>query len=473
MRRKRTWIIIGVVVVLIGVGVVVSTNAQQSTARSAQSNVQTGRVTEATLLSTVDSSGSVTPLARVTLPFGTSGTVSKVNVQPGNRVKKGDVLAELDTRNLELQVAQQQQAYLIQQATYSTTTQSDPDAIAAAQAAVSNAQASLKVAQQKYTSTATDQVTISCNNVDNALQSYNDAQTAYNAYIANWRVQVNGSADISPQKARLDSAKLAYDQALANCSLAKNGINNSSVQSAVAQLEQAQNNLNNLLHPSDRTLALAKAQLDQAKLALDQAQQQLDKAKIIAPFDGAVTQVTATVGGPSSGTIVLADESQYHVGLLVDETQIGQIKVGQSVQFTFDAIQTSTVTGTVTLINPAGTVSQGVVNYLVSADLKPTKAPLKIDMTANGRIILDEHQNVLTVPGAAVRSDPKGGYYVNVLDAATGEAVRVDVTTGYSDGGLTEVSGDLQSGDRVYLSAPPVRSTGGGPGLFGIRLGGG
>jgi HlyD family secretion protein len=337
---------------------------------------------------------------------------------------------------------------------------------------VSNAQASLKVAQQKYTSSATDQVTISCNNVDNALQSYNDAQTAYNNYLSNWRVQVNGSADISSQKARLDSAKLAYDQAVANCNLAKNGINNSGVQSAVAQLEQAKTNLNNLLHPSDRTLALAKAQLGQAKLALDQAQQQLANAQIVAPFDGAVTQVTAQVGGNSSGTIVLADESKYHVGLLVDETQIGQIKVGQPVQFTFDAIPTSTVTGTVTLINPAGTVSQGVVNYLVSADLKPTKAPLKIDMTANGRIILDEHQNVLAVPGAAIRTDPKGGYYVNIVDS-TGNPLRVDVTTGYTDGGLTEVSGDLQPGDRVYLSAPPVRSTGGGPGLFGIRLGGG
>ena len=66
-------------------------------------------MTEATLLSTVDSSGSVAPESKVTLSFGTSGTVNKVNVQPGDRVKKGDVLAELDTRALELQVAQQQQ----------------------------------------------------------------------------------------------------------------------------------------------------------------------------------------------------------------------------------------------------------------------------------------------------------------------------------------------------------------------------
>src|SRR5512136_302817 len=115
MRRKRTWIIVGVVVVLIVGGVILVTNSQQSAARAAQGTVQTGRVTEATLLSTVDSSGSVAPESKVTLSFGASGTVNKVDVQPGDRVKKGDVLAELNTRDLQLQVAQQQQAYLIQQ----------------------------------------------------------------------------------------------------------------------------------------------------------------------------------------------------------------------------------------------------------------------------------------------------------------------------------------------------------------------
>ena len=214
MRRKRTWIIIGIVVVLIAVGVVVMNNQRNATQAAAQANVQLGRVTEATLSSTVDSSGSVSPESKVTLSFGTSGTVSKVNVKPGDRVKKGDVLAQLDASNLELQLAQQQQAYLSQQAAYSLTVQPDPDAVAAAKSAVSNAEAAYKVAQQKYTSAATDQVFIDCDNVDNALQSYNDAQTAYNNYLSNWRVQANGSAEISPQKTGLDSAKAAYDQAV-------------------------------------------------------------------------------------------------------------------------------------------------------------------------------------------------------------------------------------------------------------------
>ncbi len=60
----------------------------------------------------------------MTLSFGVSGTVSKVNVQVGDQVKKGDVLAELDTTDLELAIAQAEQEYLSQQATYSDDGQS-------------------------------------------------------------------------------------------------------------------------------------------------------------------------------------------------------------------------------------------------------------------------------------------------------------------------------------------------------------
>ncbi len=470
MKRKRIWIFLGVVVVLVAVGYVV-TRATSTPARAQGANVQLGRVAQATLLSTVDASGSVTPQSEVTLTFGASGTVSQVNVQPGDRVKKGDVLAELDTSDLELQVAQQEQAYLIQQAAYSMTVKPDPDAVASARAALASAIAAYKNAQQKYVVNSTDQVAVSCSNVDNAKQSYDDAVTAYNNYLSNWRVQVNGAYEISPQKARLDRAKAAYDQTLASCNLAKNGVNDSGVKSALSQLEQAKTNLDDLLNPSDRTVMAAKAQLDQARLTLEQARQQLDNAKLVAPFDGTVTQVNAVVGAPGDGStmVMLADTGRYHIDVLVDETEIGQVQVGQKAEMTFDALPNAKVTGIVSRINPAGTISNGVVNYLVRVDLDPTDQPLLIDMSANARVILDTHANVLAVPGGAIRSDASG-YYVNVVDP-NGDAQRVDITTGYTDGDLTEVSGDLQRGEQVYISEPPVRQQQ-GLNFFGIRVGG-
>lgn len=474
MKKKRTWLIVGVVVVLAAVGTVLVTNNQSRTAQAAAlANVQTGRVSRATLLSTVDSSGSITPESKVTLQFGTSGTISKVNVKVGDHVKQGDVLAELDSSNLQLQVAQKQQSFLSQQAAYSMTLQPDPAAIKSAQLAFDNAAAAYTVAQQKFAASGTAAVLASCNNLDNAKQAYDDAVTAYNNYQSNWRAVVDGTYQISPLKTKLDQAKAAYDQILANCRIAKSSAtDNSNVVAAWNQMQQAKINLDNLVSPTTQTLALAKDQLDQATLALQQAQHQLDNTKLVAPMAGVITQFGAIVGEPgSAATMTMANDAQLNVGVLVDETQIGQVKIDQPVQVTFDGLPGTIVTGTVGRIDPAGTVSQGVVNYLVNVDLNPTTATLRLDMSANVRIILDTHAHVLAVPGAAIRQDTQG-YYVNTVDQATGNAVRVNVTTGYTDGDLTEVTGNLQPGQRVYISAPPTQARAGGVNLFGVRLGG-
>jgi len=68
-----------------------------------------------------------------------------------------------------------------------------------------------------------------------------------------------------------------------------------------------------------------------------------------------VTAVNAIVGGPggSSSTISLADTSQYHVDVLIDETEISQLKTSQKAEITFDALTNVTVTGALARIDPA------------------------------------------------------------------------------------------------------------------------
>lgn len=472
MNKKRIFIPLGVVA-LACAGVAFFASRSQATTTTTET--QLGEVTQATLSAVVESAGSATPKAEVALTFSASGTVNKVNVHVGDQVKQGTVLAELDTTDLELAVAQAEQAYLSQQAAYSMTINPDPDEVAAAELAVSNAAATYQLAQQKYKVNSTDSVMLSCNNLDNAKKSYDDAVTAYNNYVSNWRVQVNGTAEISPQKSQLDRATAAYEQAVINCNLAKEGVNDTGLKSAYVSLLQAKASLESLSNPSERTLLAAKIQLEQAKLTLEEAQQQIAEAKIVAPFDGIVTAVSLVVGGPGSGaaaTISLADTSQYHVDVLIDETEISQLQAGQPVEITFDALADVSVTGAVARINPAGTVSNGVVNYTVRIDLDPSAAALRADMTANVRIILDTHSNVLAVPGGAIRQDTSG-YYVNVV-GGDGTAQRVDVTTGYTDGELTEVAGNLQAGQQVYISEPTTtqQQPSRGMNLFGIRLGG-
>ncbi|MBI5564176.1 MAG: HlyD family efflux transporter periplasmic adaptor subunit, partial [Chloroflexi bacterium] len=194
-------------------------------------------------------------------------------------------------------------------------------------------------------------------------------------------------------------------------------------------------------------------------------------AQIIAPFDGLVTAVSIVEGGAgSANAITLAYVSQLHVDVLVDETEIANIAVGQSAELTLDAVQGITLTGTVARIDPVGTVSNGVVNYGVRVNLDATAAALKLDMTTNASIIGEKHENVLAVPTTAIRTargnqgsstaqttqvvsstQPmmSGSFVLVVKD---GQPRPVQVTPGMTADDYTEITGDVQEGDLVLVS---------------------
>jgi HlyD family secretion protein len=363
----------------------------------------------------VQSSGSIIPEAKTQLSFGATGTVDKVNVVAGDRVKQGDMLATLDTTDLQLKVTQAQQAYLIQQLTYSDTVQPDPAQVAIAQASYNNALASYKVAQQAYNNQA-DQLTTQCSQLTTAQNALNTAQTAYDRLANDHQAQNYLNGDWGPFQSvvnNLTNAQSAYDQAVSNCDIAKTGINDSSLRSAEAQVQSAKASLDNLISPNTETMIQAKAQLEQARLSLVQAQKNLANATLVAPFDGMITAVNIQPGdsGGSADAIDIADMSQLHVDALVDETEIANVKAGQKVELTLDALTGITLTGQVARIDPAGIIQQGVVNYNVRINLDPADAsiPLRLDMTANADIVGETHQNVLAVPTTAIRTGFGGG----------------------------------------------------------------
>jgi HlyD family secretion protein len=382
----------------------------------------------------------------------------------GDHVRQGDVLAKLDTAALELQLRLDEQSLIIQQANYSQTLVPDPAAVTSTQAALASAQVVYAAALQQY-SLSEQQVTINCASYTQAKDALDRAQTAYDRLANDHQAQNYLNSDWGPFQAvveALSNAQAAYDVAQANCNLAKGNINDGQVSSTQAQVVQAQANLDNLLSPSDSTLVAARVQLEQARLNLQQTRLRLADAEIVAPFDGIVTQVNVSVGEASgSASISLADVSQYHISVLVDETEITSVQPGQTVEATLDGLPGLMLTGKVARIDPSGILAQGVVNYNVQIDLDPTTAPLRLYMTANARIIRDRHVGMLAVPMAAIRTDPNGASYVEVLDP-TGQpngSRRVNVTLGLIEGTQVEVSGDLQDGDRVIINVATRRTT--------------
>jgi HlyD family secretion protein len=478
MRQKRFMMTLVLVLAL-------AASACQASRTATTQPLQTVTVTRGSLQATVSAAGTIAARAQVAVPFQTSGQIQTINVQVGDQIKAGQVMASLDAANLQIAVASAQAALDSVQAQLALAKKTPlPSQIQAAEAAVTSAQAALQAAVNK-TAHLSDQLVIEQNNLGNAAQELNDAQNAYNNLLEFPHSGAKGRAPFVPsagqswsqQKATLDNAKIDYQVAVANYNLAAANVNDSSVQSAAAQVKQAQASLDTLKNtPLPEDVQAAELAVKNAQLALDQAKANLLQSQLIAPFDGVVASVNIQVGQQSSDSaqpIVVADLSRLEAQVTVAETDVPRIQVGQPVQMTFDALPSQTFTATVVEVAYVGTVTSGVVNYPVTIALDQSDASsnasqqIRPGMTANVTIVVEQRDNILLVPNRAVKLSGKQRVVTVLKD---GQPTQVNVTLGMSGDTQSEVVSGLNEGDAVVV--PQTTTTTGGGGGFGGPGGG-
>jgi RND family efflux transporter MFP subunit len=274
----------------------------------------------------------------------------------------------------------------------------------------------------------------------------------------------------SDASSKVAQARSSLEQAKASLTKLQTQVTQADTASAQATLTQAKNDLDKLLAgPDANTLDLAQNGVEQAQIALDQAQLALQQAQIVAPFDGVVTQVNIKLGqnaGSGGSAIQIADLDHLQTVVNMSEIDINRIKDGQTAQITMDALPDASLQGTVTLIAPAGVLSQGVVNYPVTVDLTPPFDGVKTGMTSNVSIVVDERDNVLTVPNRAIRTQGRQKVATVLFE---GQQMQVPVQTGLASDTATEITSGLKEGDVVVLNATTATQarTGGGPGIGG------
>ncbi|MEJ2633868.1 MAG: efflux RND transporter periplasmic adaptor subunit [Calditrichia bacterium] len=198
------------------------------------------------------------------------------------------------------------------------------------------------------------------------------------------------------------------------------------VAQAEAQLQQAQSNYDrnlplyksNLISESDflpiqTSLNVQLAALNSAQAALTRAQQNLDYAYIRSPIHGTVIQRNVDVGQTVAASfatptlfIIAEDLTKMEILAQVDESDIGQIKVGQTADFTVAAFPDSNFEGKVEEIRLQPTVVQNVVNYTVVVSASNKNKVLLPGMTATLDFIIARRDNVLRVPNAALSYQP-------------------------------------------------------------------
>ena len=176
--------------------------------------------------------------------------------------------------------------------------------------------------------------------------------------------------------------------------------------------------------------------------------------------DGPLRRARSPPSGPPSGSrwaagwplVTLVDTRQVRVDVVVDETDVAKVQPGQTVNLTFDALPGQRIAGTVAVVAPTGTVTQGVVNYPVQIQVDPAQAQgVRPGMTATAQMVTQSKDNVVSVPNRALAHagpDAHRGGAGGRRQTGTRQ-----VQTGLANDQMTEILGGLQPGDRVVIPA--------------------
>jgi HlyD family secretion protein len=227
------------------------------------------------------------------------------------------------------------------------------------------------------------------------------------------------------------------------------------------QLDDAQRAYDRLKNgPNGDDIAAAKARVAAAQATLNQS-------KIIAPFDGVITDANVIKGDQVSlGEMAFQVDDLSHllIDLKVSEVDINSISVGQEVTVNFDAVQGKDYRGEVVVVAGAGTSTSGSVDFKVTVELTDADELVKPGMTAAVLIQVRNVEDALLVPNRAVRVvDSQRVVYVLDED---GTLNPVEVRLGATSDTYSEVvGGDLQEGDQIVLNPPATFSVepGNGP----------
>jgi RND family efflux transporter MFP subunit len=200
----------------------------------------------------------------------------------------------------------------------------------------------------------------------------------------------------------------------------------------------------------------ALAKLEKSKSDLAAAEVDLSYAVIRSPISGTVASVStqegetvaASFAAPTFVTII--EDNALELVAMVDETDIANVRPGEEVRFTVEALPSEEMRAVVQRIDPVATIISGVVNYPVTASIRNGRSRLKPDMTGNISIRTEEHR-ALVVPNAAVQ---RAGEERFVYVQTGAQQVKRRVICGSTTSGFTEIKQGLEPGDRVRVQAP-------------------
>ena len=394
-KKRKRWIVLGSVTLALVAVIVIATAALRPTHTIEPDKL--AAVEHGDIARSVVATGKIEPLTKVEVKSKASGIVEKIYLDAGDKVKTGQVLADLDKEQLQASVAESRAN------------------LEAAQAAQQAAEASY---QKNLVDAEGPDVPFLKNDVDRGHDLYKQGLIALNV---------------------MQDAEKNYQL----------GLNRQSSAVRAAQMSNAQ------VSQSKAQVAQAKAALDNAEENLRYSTITSPMNGVVLSKDVEVGDAVSSIlvlGSQATLVMTLGDTSEVYVRGKVDEADIGKVYLGQEARIVVESFKDKKFEGRVTKIVPLGQEKDNVTTFEVRVSIQNPGGELRANMSANAEIILEEKKSVLLIPEGAVIFDKDKNASVEIADPSeTNGRKKLAVKLGITNGVKAEVLSGLNEGQKVIL----------------------
>ena len=394
-KKRKRWIVLGSVTLGLVAVIVIATAALRPTHTIEPDKL--AAVEHGDIARSVVATGKIEPLTKVEVKSKASGIVEKIYLDAGDKVKTGQVLADLDKEQLQASVAESRAN------------------LEAAQAAQQAAEASY---QKNLVDAEGPDVPFLKNDVDRGHDLYKQGLIALNV---------------------MQDAEKNYQL----------GLNRQSSAVRAAQMSNAQ------VSQSKAQVAQAKAALDNAEENLRYSTITSPMNGVVLSKDVEVGDAVSSIlvlGSQATLVMTLGDTSEVYVRGKVDEADIGKVYLGQEARIVVESFKDKKFEGRVTKIVPLGQEKDNVTTFEVRVSIQNPGGELRANMSANAEIILEEKKSVLLIPEGAVIFDKDKNASVEIADPSeTNGRKKLAVKLGITNGVKAEVLSGLNEGQKVIL----------------------
>ena len=470
--RKK---IVGLIAAVLVVAVIVVSAVN---AGGTEGRYQETTVAARDIVSYLEFSGNIEAVDVSNVYAGVAAQIMEVNVEEGDQVEAGDVIAVLDSSEVEYNIA-------VQEATLNEAELTDSYNIKDSQTSLDNLNEQLDSGLNSTLNTAQETLLTAQQNYQDAVETYNQAKEE----LDNGTTQavVSARQSVASAQASYDSAEdqhenhMITDEALATYAVtlsnaqeslrlaqetaeqdvqdyydamveAEEALANAESDYAAAELSMEQN-VETTEDTLERTQALASQET--TKLQIEHLKDSLDDYTITAPISGYITDLTLREGEYTTNATAVAEVTNFdtmQVEIRISEYDVSNVNEGDAVQIHVDSLNKD-YEGTISRISKTATV-ENEVSYLDAVVEFEADDDIMDGLSAEVRLIQTQELGVPALPSEAISYKEDNTAYVYIRDE-NGNLTEQTVSLGETDGTWVQITEGLEAGDTVFYQYTP------------------